>query len=122
VDIALWIAQVLLGLGFIAAGINHAGNFEKASQRMDWMVAVGRDRTRVIGVLEILGGIGVILPAVTGVAVWLTPVAASCLALLMVAALVFHLRRHEYAAIIVNTVLGLLAAFVAYGRVVIEPL
>jgi putative oxidoreductase len=121
VDIALWVAQVLLGIGFIAAGLNHAVNYDGASKRMDWMTAVGRDRMRAIGILEVLGGVGVILPAITGVAPWLTPVAATCLAVLMLAAIVFHLRRRENAAVVANLVLGLLAGFVAYGRFVIEP-
>lgn len=120
-DTALWVAQVLLGLAFIAAGLNHAVNYAQASQRMDWMSAVGRDRMRIIGTLEVLGGIGVILPAVTGIVPLLTPLAALCLALLMLAAIVFHLQRREYPAVIVNLVLGLLAAFVAYGRFILEP-
>jgi uncharacterized membrane protein len=123
VDTALWVGQILLALGFIAVGLNHALNYERASAtpQMAWMAAVGRDRLRVIGMLEVLGGIGVILPAITGIATWLVPLAALCLALVMVAAIVFHLRRHETAPAIFNLVLGLLAAFVAYGRLVIEP-
>jgi DoxX-like family len=124
VDIAIWIAQILLGVAFIAFGLNHAVNYASASQRpqMAWMTAVGRDRMRLIGTLEILGAIGVIVPAVTGILPWLTPVAATALALLMLAAAIFHLRRGESSAVIFNVVLGLLALFVAFARFVIEPL
>ena len=55
------------------------------------MTAVGRDRMRIIGVLEVLGAIGLILPALTGILPWLVPTAAAALAVLMVLAAVFHL-------------------------------
>lgn len=93
--IALWILQVVLALGFLGVGYTHAFGFERASTRpgMTWMAAVGRDRMRVIGILEILGAVGLILPAVTGILPWLTPVAAACFVLLMVFAIVLHARR-----------------------------
>jgi uncharacterized membrane protein YphA (DoxX/SURF4 family) len=121
VDTAIWIAQVLLGILFVLAGVNHALNYARASQQMVWMTAVGPERLRVIGVLEILGGIGVLVPQLTGTLPWLVPLAAALLALLMVFAMIFHARRGERAAIVFNLVLALLAAFVAYGRLVIEP-
>lgn len=121
-DVAIWIAQVLLAIAFILAGFNHAVNYANASIRMDWMAAVGPERLRVIGALEVLGGIGVIVPHLTGILPWLTPLAALCLAVLMGFAMVFHARRSERAAIVVNLVLGLIAAFVAYGRFALEPI
>jgi uncharacterized membrane protein YphA (DoxX/SURF4 family) len=123
-DLALWIAQGLLALAFIAVGLNHAFNYASASQRagMGWMAAVGRERMRLIGSLEVLGGIGVVLPAVTGILPWLTPLAAAGLALLMLFAIVFHLRRGETSAAVFNAVLGLLAVVVLVGRAVVQPL
>ena len=86
------------------------------------MTAVGRDRMRIIGVLEVLGAIGLVLPALTGILPWLVPTAAAALAVLMVAAAVFHLRRPgEGRNIAVNSVLGLLALVVAIGRFAIAP-
>ena len=76
---------------------------------------------RLIGSLEILGAIGLILPAVTGIWPWLTPVAAAGLALTMVGAMITHGRRGEYSSIAFNLVLLLLALFVVYGRFVIVP-
>ena len=72
--------------------------------------------------LEILGAIGLILPAVTGILPWLTPVAATGLALTMVGAMITHGRRGEYSGIGVNLVLSVLALFVVYGRFVIVPI
>jgi uncharacterized membrane protein len=71
---------------------------------------------RTIGVLEILGGVGLLLPAVTGVATVLVPLAAVGLALLMVGAAATHRRRGELPMIGINAVLLLLAVVVAWAR------
>jgi uncharacterized membrane protein len=120
-DLVLWIAQVLLALGFLAAGALHAFRFEQftANPRMGWGLTVGRSNMRIIGLLEIAGAIGVIVPAVTGVLPWLTGYAAAGLVLVMVAAAIFHARRAE--PIAPNLVLGALALLVAVGRFVIKP-
>jgi uncharacterized membrane protein len=91
----LWILQVLLALAFLGAGVGHILNFDRmATQpRQSWVTAVGRERLRIIGVLEVLGAIGVVLPGATGVLPWLVPVAAASLTLLIAFAVVFHLRR-----------------------------
>lgn len=124
-NMLLWIGQILLGLAFLGVGYGHVLRFEQMSTRpgMTWLAAVGRDRMRIIGSLEILGAIGLIVPAATGVLPWLTPVAAIALAVLMVLAAVLHLRRPgEGRNIVVNVFLGAIAALVAYGRFVIAPL
>src|SRR5438876_577769 len=60
----------------VGVGSVHAFRYERAVERLPWMAAVGRRGMAVIGILEILGAIGLIAPAVTGVLVWLTPFAA----------------------------------------------
>jgi len=112
--------QVLLALGFLTAGYGHALDFGRWSTRpgMGWLAAVGRERMRVIGGLEIVAAVGLILPAATGVLPWLTPVAAAGLAVLMVLAVVFHARRGERASIVLKVILGAMAALGAYGRFV----
>src|SRR5436309_149305 len=94
-NLVFWILQGLLALAFLGFGVGHILNYDQmATQpRTGWVTAVGRDRLRIIGVLEVLGAIGLVLPAVTGVLPWLVPVAAACLALLMAFAVVFHARR-----------------------------
>jgi putative oxidoreductase len=124
-DLLLWIGQVVLALGFLAFGYTHAFGFERTSTRPRtlWMADVGRDNLRIIGILEILGAVGLILPTATGVLPWLTPVAATALAILMVFAIVFHLRRPgESANAGFNAILGILAAAVAIGRFVVAAL
>jgi hypothetical protein len=77
---------------------------------------------QVIGGLEVLGAIGLIMPGLTGVLPWLTPVAATLLAILMALAAAFHLRRSgEGANVVNNAFLFVIAALVAYGRFVVAP-
>ncbi|MGH2520898.1 MAG: DoxX family protein [Anaerolineales bacterium] len=123
-DIVLWIAQILLALAFLAVGYTHGFNSEKArsQQGMQWMGAVPKGLLTFIGIAEILGGIGLIAPAATGLLPWLTPLAAAALALVMLLAMGFHAMRREYPNLVFNLVLFGVAAFVAYGRWLIAPL
>jgi uncharacterized membrane protein YphA (DoxX/SURF4 family) len=122
-DLALWIIQVVLALAFLAFGGSHVFRFDDlaGAPRTGWVRAVGKANLRVIGVLEILGAIGLVLPAATGILPWLTPLAAAMLALLMVFAIAFHARRPgEAQNIVLNVVLGVLSLAVAWGRFVVE--
>ena len=122
-NIALWIVQILLALAFAMAGIMKVTQpIDRLETRMGWVKDVGPRGVRLIGSLEILGAIGLILPAVTGILPWLTPVAAVGFALTMVGAMITHGRRGEYSGIGVNVVLLVLALFVVYGRFVIVPI
>ena len=85
------------------------------------MTALPASFVRTIGILTLAGAIGLVLPAVSGVAPWLTPLAALMLALLMACAIVFHFTRREFPHIAFNTILGVLAAAIAYGRFVLSP-
>lgn len=120
-NIILWVLQVLVAMAFVAAGYNHAFRFDQIKSQMKWVNVVPRGLVTFIGVCEILGGVGVILPAVTGILAGLTPLAALGLALIMLLAAGFHLMRREYPNIVFNLVLLVLAAFVAYGRFVVVP-
>jgi putative oxidoreductase len=116
-NIALWIAQVLLALGFLMAGfLKSTQPLNLLAKRMAWVSALPPAVVRFIGVVEILGGLGVILPIVTGILPWLTPLAAIGLVVVMAGAAILHVSRGEYSNIGVNAVLLALAAFVAYGR------
>jgi uncharacterized membrane protein YphA (DoxX/SURF4 family) len=117
-DIAVWIIQLLLALAFAGAGFMHATRRDQASGQMAWMRAVPKPLLTTIGILEILGAVGLVLPIVTGVAPYLTPLAAIALVALMALAAVFHLRRPgEMGNVLFNLVLGVLAAVVAAGRI-----
>jgi len=120
---AIWIAQALLALVFLGAGVSKLTMpYEKQAERMGYVKDFSPGAIRTIGVLEVLGALGVVLPALTGIMPWLTPTAGIGLGLVMVGAIATHLRRKEYPLILVNLVLLALAALVAYGRFVAVPL
>jgi uncharacterized membrane protein YphA (DoxX/SURF4 family) len=122
-DIALWVAQILLGLVFVVVGLTHATRRDRATGQMAWMLDVPKPLLTTIGVLEILGGIALILPWATGIATFLTPLAAIAFVVLMVLAAVFHASRTgEAMNVVFNLVLGLVAAFIAWGRLDALPL
>jgi uncharacterized membrane protein YphA (DoxX/SURF4 family) len=122
-DLILWILQVALAIVFLGAGFVHATQRDNPRPRMEWMQGVTAGALTTIAVLEILGGIGLVIPAATRILPILTPIAAAALALLMLFAAVFHLRRPgEMPNAVFNIVLGFLALFVAYGRFVLQPI
>ena len=117
-DIALWVAQIALAVVFLGAGFTHATRRDQARDRQAWMLDVPKPLLTTIGVLEILGAIALVVPWATGIATWVTPLAAIAFVALTVCAAVFHLRRSSEAPnTVFNVVLGLVAAFVAWGRI-----
>jgi len=76
----------------------------------------------LVGTCEFLGGIGLILPAMTRVKPRLISFAGFGLMLVMILAAAFHIARGEYALLTVNVVLGGVAAFIAYGRSFVKPI
>jgi len=121
-SIALWVVQVLVAVAFLGAGATKLSQpKEKLLKNMAWVDDFSQPTARIIGALEILGAIGVVVPALTGILPWLTPLAALGLVLLMLGAALTHLRRTEYGYIIMNAVLLVLAAFVVWGRFFVLP-
>ena len=118
-NIALWIVQILLGVVFLMAGVMKSTQPKaKLKANMSWVEDFAPNTVKLIGGLELLAGIGLVLPWLTGILPWLTPLAAVGLMLTMIGAAITHIRRGEYSGIAVNAVFLLLAAFVAYGRFV----
>jgi uncharacterized membrane protein YphA (DoxX/SURF4 family) len=116
-NIVLWVIAGFLAAAFAAAGFMKATTpKKKLAENMDWVEDFSDRTVKLIGVVEILGAIGLVLPAATDIAPVLTPLAASGLALTMVLAALTHVRRKEYPMIGVNVVLGGLALFVAIMR------
>ncbi len=114
-NIILWILQALLAIAFLAAGVMKLTQSKDAMRdKMPFVDDVSLGTVRLIGLLEVLGAVGIVLPWLLGVAPWLTPLAAVGLALTMIGAAVVHIRRGE--PIVVNIILLALAAFVAWGR------
>jgi uncharacterized membrane protein YphA (DoxX/SURF4 family) len=123
---ALWTGQVLWGVFFSLNGFGkicwyNTVLWNQALHEVPWSSAVPQDLLIFIGVCEFLGGIGLIVPAMTGVKPNLTPFAAFGLTLVMILAAVFHIVRGEYIFVGINLVLGGVAAFIAYGRLFVRP-
>ena len=115
--LALWVVQVLLALTFSnAASRKLVRQKGKPSKSMAWREDFSQRTVRLVGVLELLGAVCLVLPALTGALPWLTPLAAAGLALILLGAALVHVRRGEYGVIPVIAVLMVLALFVAYGR------
>lgn len=117
-NIGLWIVQVVL------AGVYAMAGFMKLSQPIEALVASGMSYagdypellTRFIGTMELLGAIGIILPAATRILPRLTPLAAVGFALIQVLAMGVHISRGEFMVLPMNLVLLALALFVIWGR------
>ncbi|MFI0775295.1 DoxX family protein [Streptomyces sp. NPDC021212] len=116
-NVFLWALQGLLAVAFGAAGVMKSTQpIEKLAGSLPYAKDLPVRVVRLIGVVELAAALGLILPAATGIAVALTPLAAVGLAVVMVLAGAFHVRRGEYSAIGLNVVLLALAVVVAWGR------
>jgi len=115
-NVALWIVQGLLALAFIGAGAMKLFAYEKykAQAEKKGQAVVTRGLATFIGIAEIAGALGIVLPTATNTAPWLSPLAAVGLATIMLLAIVFHVRRHE--SPVAPIILFLLAAFAVFGR------
>jgi hypothetical protein len=120
--IALWIAQVLLFAMFAFAGfLKLTTPLGPLSQNIPWVIEVPETLVRFIGLAELSGALGLLLPSLTRIKPALTPLAALGLAVVMILAVGFHVMRGELAVLGMPIVLGALAAFVAWGRRVPPP-
>lgn len=97
--IAFWAVGGLLALGFLAAGLLKLTRSKEQAYAagLTWTEDYSERTLKTIGALEVLGALGVILPAATGIAPVLSPIAAICLGVIMVLAIRVHVRRKEAA-------------------------
>ncbi len=114
-QLALWIASGLLAFAMLAAGgVKLATPRAKLMEKMKWAKTWSDGNVKLLGLAEVIGGIGLIVPQVTGILPILTPIAAACLVVLMLGAVKTHLDLEEPVA--APGVLALLGLFVALGR------
>ncbi len=118
-SVALWIAAIVLALAMLGSGSM------KLIRSREQLVAMGMayaahfppGAIKAIGALEVLAAIGLILPAITGIAPVLVPLAATGVAIIMLGAVITHMRlREPFGQSVPAIVLLLLAIFVAWGR------
>jgi DoxX-like family len=117
-NIALWIIAGLLAVVLLGGGAMKLVQPKErlAAAGMGFVDDFGAGIVKTIGLLEVLAGVGLILPAVLGIAPVLVPLAAVGVVLLMVGAILTHLRRHEAQAVVVNLAVLALACLVVWGR------
>src|SRR5260370_29992272 len=114
---AVGMLQVVLGISFVFhASILLRPSPQRLQSGMRYVLEMPAGLRVFAGVAEGLAGVGLVLPPLVHMLVWLAPLAAAGLVLLMLGAIVFHFRRREYPNIGLNAVLGVLAAIVAWGR------
>jgi len=116
-NIALWIAQGLLVALYLVAGTMKTFQTAKAKEQFPWAKNRSDGYVRFVGASELLGALGLILPMVTGILPWLTPIAAIGLSLIQLLAIFTeHLPKKELNIIPVNVVFLGLSIFVVFGR------
>ncbi|MEW6469852.1 MAG: DoxX family protein [Bacteroidota bacterium] len=116
-NVALWIAQLALAAMFIMSGFTKVTMpLDKLMIQLPWVKDVPADLVRFIGLAELIGGAGVLLPSFFPVKPVLVPLAAMGLCVIMLLAAVFHITRGETEPIGINLALAGLAFFVAWGR------
>jgi DoxX-like family len=118
-NILLWVLQVLGALVYGASGVMKVFMFEKISQDVPSFGALPRRAWMTLGILELVCTIGLILPAALHWRPHLTIWAATLLAVESLVFIWVHVRYHEMGSIVMSGVLGLLMAFIAYGRMVL---
>jgi hypothetical protein len=120
-DIAVWVASAILALLYLIAGGTKAVAAKEKLQlqpRMAYIRDLSASQVTAIGLLEVAGAVGVILPRLIGILPWVSAVAAFALAVVQIAAIAVHLRRGEH-SLVFNVVLLVLALAVGAGLLIV---
>lgn len=122
--IGLWVVQGLLAFAFAGAGLMKltTPSDQLVAAGMAWVTDAPAFLPKFIGLSELAGAIGLILPAATRIQPKLTPIAAALLAFVMVLAVLTHVLYADFGGMMPSVVLGALSAFVAWGRFVKAPI
>lgn len=121
-NILLWVLQGLAALLYTMSGVMKVFLFDKVSGDVPSFGALPKPVWNVLGVVELVCVLGLIVPGVAGSQGWITPLAAAVLAAESVIFVGVHVRYKEVGAIVMCVVLGLMMAFVAYGRWKLSPM
>jgi uncharacterized membrane protein YphA (DoxX/SURF4 family) len=121
-NILLWVLQVLAALLYGASGVMKVFLFDKVSGDVASFGALPRQAWTALGIVELVCMVGLIVPAAFRWHPTLPVVAASVLAIESLVFIGVHVKYHETAPIIFSAVLGLLMAFIAYGRMMLKPI
>ena len=120
-NVLLWILQVLAALLYGASGVMKVFMFDEISKDVQSFDALPRGAWLALGIVELVCVVGLILPAALDWQPRLTVAAAMVLAIESLVFIAVHVKYGEIAPIIMSVALGLLMAFIAYGRMVLSP-
>ena len=121
-NILLWVLQVLAALMYGASGVMKIFMFDKISGQVPSFGALPREAWMALGIIELICVVGLIVPAAFR---WLPVLTVGAATVLAIESLVFigvHVKYNETSSIIMSGVLGLLMAFIAYGRMFLKPI
>ena len=121
-NILLWVLQALAALLYGSSGVMKVFMFDKVSRDVPSFGALPRKAWMTLGIVELVSTVGLIVPAAFH---WQPPLTTLAATVLAVESLVFvgvHVKYREVAPMILSGVLGLLMAFIAYGRMVLQPI
>lgn len=121
-NVLLWVLQALTALMYGASGVMKIFMFDKISGDVPSFGALPREAWMALGILELVCVVGLIVPGVSHWKPTLTVVAAALLAIESLVFIAVHVKYNETGSIVMSGVLGLLMAFIAYGRMVLRPL
>ena len=121
-NVVLWVLQALAALVYAASGVMKVFMFDKVSGDVPSFGALPREVWMALGILELVCVVGLIVPSALQWRPMLTVVAAAALAVESIVFIRVHVRYHEMPSVIMSAVLGLLMAFIAYGRMVLKPI
>ena len=119
-NILLWVLQALAALLYGASGVMKVFLFDDVSAEIPSFAALPREAWMTLGIIELVCAVGLIVPAALHWKPALTVLAATVLAIESLVFIWVHVQYHETASIILSGVLGLLMAFIAYGRMVLK--
>ena len=120
--VLLWVLQILAALLYCASGVMKVFMFDQVSGDVESFGAMPREAWMALGILELVCVVGLIVPGILRWRPTLTVAAATVLAIESLVFIWVHVKYHETAPIIMSAVLGLVMAFIAYGRMVLKPL
>ena len=121
-NIVLWVLQGLAALVYGASGVMKVFMFDKVSGDVPSFGALPRNVWMALGILELVCAVGLIVPAALHWKPTLTVVAATALAIESLIFIGVHVKYREIAPIVMSIMLGLLTAFIAYGRTILKPI
>ena len=121
-NVLLWVLQILTALLYGSSGFMKVFMFEEISQDVPSFGALPEEAWMALGILELVCAVGLIVPAAFHWRPSLTSLAATLLALESIVFVWVHVQYDEKTTLVLSGVLGLLMAFIAYGRMVLRPI